>query len=95
MSAVAWGLAAAGAAVAAVSAVADGALLSDPPGSATALPERTPVAPVPAVSRSIPSREQSHRALAFARVIGHLIAGAGLALALDLANEGRWDRVLA
>lgn len=95
MSAVAWGLAAAGAAVAAVSAVADGALLSDPPGHATALPERTPVAPLPAVARSVPAREQAHRALAFARVIGHLIAGAGLALALNLANEGRWDRVVA
>jgi CBS domain containing-hemolysin-like protein len=95
MSAVAWGLAAAGAAVAAVSAVADGALLSDPPANAAATPERTPFAPAPAVARSVPAREQAHRALAFARVLGHLAAGAGLALALNLAAEGRLDRIAA
>lgn len=95
MSAVAWGLAAAGAAVAAVSAVADGALLSDPPANPAVTPERAPFAPAPAVARSVPAREQAHRALAFARVLGHLAAGAGLALALDLASEGRIDRVAA
>lgn len=83
MSAVAWGLAAAGAAVAALSAVADGALLSE-----NALPsagERGAFGPpAPSVARSIPAREQSHRALAFARVLGHLAAGCGLAVALDL-----------
>jgi putative hemolysin len=86
MSAVAWGLAAAGAAVAAVSAVADGALLSE-----SALPVNTDRGsfgvPSPTVPRSIPGREQSHRALAFARVAGHLVAGSGLAVALDLAGR--------
>ena len=86
MSAVAWGLAAAGAAVAALSAVADGALLSE-----SALPVNTDRgsfgAPSPAVPRTIPRREQSHRALAFARVAGHLVAGSGLAVALDLAGR--------
>ena len=86
MSAVAWGLAAAGAAVAALSAVADGALLSE-----SALPVNTDRGsfgvPSPAVPRSIPGREQSHRALAFARVAGHLVAGSGLAVALDLAGR--------
>jgi len=86
MSAVAWGLAAAGAAVAALSAVADGALLSE-----SALPVNTDRGsfgvPSPAVPRSIPGREQSHRALAFARVAGHLVAGSGLAVALDLTGH--------
>ena len=86
MSAVAWGLAAAGAAVAAVSAVADGALLSE-----SALPVNTDRGsfgvPSPAVPRSIPAREQAHRALAFARVVGHLVAGSGLAVALDLTGR--------
>jgi CBS domain containing-hemolysin-like protein len=86
MSAVAWGLAAAGAAVAALSAVADGALLSESPLPSNG--ERTGYgAPAPAVSRTVPAREQTHRALAFARVIGHLAAGCGLAVALDLAGR--------
>lgn len=86
MSVVAWGLAAAGAAVAALSAVADGALLSESPLPATG--ERAGFgAPSPAVSRTVPAREQTHRALAFARVIGHLAAGCGLAVALDLAGR--------
>jgi CBS domain containing-hemolysin-like protein len=41
----------------------------------------------------VPSRERAHRALAFARVLGHVAAGCGLTLALDLAHEGRLDRV--
>ena len=86
MSAVAWGLAAAGAAVAALSAVADGALLSE-----SALPVNTDRGsfgvPSPTVPRTIPGREQSHRALAFARVGGHLVAGSSLAVALDLAGR--------
>ena len=41
----------------------------------------------PPVPRAVPARERSHRALAFARVLGHLIAGSALALALGL--EGR------
>ena len=87
MSAVAWGLAASGAAVAALAAVADGALLSE-----SALPINTDRAsfgavPSPAVPRSVPLRERTHRALAFARVVGHLVAGSGLAVALDLTGR--------
>ncbi|MFO0229006.1 MAG: hypothetical protein ACK54B_06645, partial [Gemmatimonas sp.] len=84
MSAVAWGLAAAGAAVAALSAVADGALLSE-----NALPVSSDRggAPQPSVARAVPAREQMHRALAFARVVGHLAAGCGLAVALDLTGR--------
>jgi CBS domain containing-hemolysin-like protein len=86
MSVVPWGLAAAGAAVAALSAVADGALLSE-----SALPithERAGFGvPSPAVLRVVKAREQTHRALAFARVIGHLAAGCGLAVALDIAGR--------
>ncbi|WP_396222026.1 hemolysin family protein [Gemmatimonas sp.] len=84
MSAVAWGLAAAGAAVAAVSAVADGALLSE-----NALPVSSDRggAPQPSVARAVPAREQAHRALAYARVVGHLAAGCGLAVALELTGR--------
>jgi putative hemolysin len=87
MSAVAWGLAAAGAAVAALAAVADGALLAETPLAPSA-PERSGFsAPNPSVSRAVSAREQTHRALAFARVLGHLAAGCGLAVALDLAER--------
>jgi putative hemolysin len=83
MSVAAWGLAVAGATVAALSAVADGALLSE-----SHLPTSQDRGgfgpPLPTVARAIPAREQSHRALAFARVLGHLAAGSGLAVALDL-----------
>lgn len=92
MSAVAWGLAAAGAAVAALSAVADGALLSE-----SALPvsgdRAGAVTPSP-TSRAVPAREQTHRALAFARVLGHLAAGCGLAVALDLAERAQTSLLL-
>lgn len=85
MSAVAWGLAAAGAAVAALAAVADGALLAETPLAPVA-PERSGFgAPAPIVARAVSAREQTHRALAFARVLGHLFAGCGLAVALDLS----------
>ncbi|MFN9201701.1 MAG: hemolysin family protein [Gemmatimonas sp.] len=85
MSAAAWGLAAAGAAVAALAAVADGALLAETPLAPVA-PERSGFgAPTPIVARAVSAREQTHRALAFARVLGHLFAGCGLAVALDLS----------
>ena len=87
MSAVAWGLAAGGAVVAALAAVAEGALLSESPVSSIT-PERSTLAPpAPVVPRPVPSRERSHRALAFARVLGHLAAGAGIAVALDLSGR--------
>ena len=86
MSAVAWGLAVAGATVAALAAVADGALLSEAPVAAA--PDRGAFGvPAPIVPRAVPARERTHRALAFARVAGHLAAGCGLAVALNLASR--------
>jgi CBS domain containing-hemolysin-like protein len=87
MSAVAWGLATGGAIVAALAAVADGALLSEPPLSAVPAERSTLAPPAPVVPRPVPSRERTHRALAFARVLGHLAAGAGLAVALGLSGS--------
>jgi putative hemolysin len=87
MSAVAWGLAAGGAVVAALAAVADGALLSEPPLPSVPAERSTLAPPAPVVPRPVPSRERTHRALAFARVLGHLAAGAGIAVALDLAGR--------
>lgn len=92
MSAVAWGVAVAGATVAALSAVADGALLSEP-SSASASPWSGYQPPVPAVARVAPVRERAHRALAFARIAGHLTAGAGVAVALDLSGRSTFDVV--
>ncbi len=87
MSAVAWGLATGGAVVAALAAVADGALLSEPPLSSIPAERSTLAPPAMVVPRPVPSRERTHRALAFARVLGHLAAGAGIAVALDLSSR--------
>ncbi len=87
MSFVPWVVAAGGAALSALAAVADGALLSESTLAAAAPDRSVLVAPAPPVPRAVPARERSHRALAFARVLGHLIAGSALALALGL--EGR------
>ncbi len=88
MSVLPWIVAGAGASLAALAAVADGALLSEESSSTTGTPDRGVLtAPAPPVPRAIPARERSHRALAFARVLGHLMAGSALALALGL--EGR------
>lgn len=87
MSVVPWVVAAGGATLAALAAVADGALLSESTLAAAAPDRSVLVAPAPPVPRAVPARERSHRALAFARVLGHLIAGSALALALGL--EGR------
>lgn len=87
MSSLAWGLAAAGATLAALAAIADGALFAESP-LPSAVPDRgTYDPPSPGVSRAVSGREQTHRALTFARVLGHLAAGCGLAVALDLADE--------
>ena len=74
MSAVAWGLATGGAVVAALAAVADGALLSEQPLSSIPAERSTLAPPALVVPRPVPSRERTHRALAFARVLGHLCA---------------------
>lgn len=79
MSLLAWTLAGVGAALAGTAAVADGALLSEvvpPTQGPSLLPLRSSVA-----------GERMHRALAFARVVGQLAAGAGVATALDLADQ--------
>jgi len=87
MSAVAWGLATGGAVVAALAAVADGALLSEAPLSTIPAERSTLAPPAPVVPRPVPSKERTHRALAFARVLGHLAAGSGIAVALDLSGR--------
>jgi putative hemolysin len=95
MSSLAWGLAAAGATLAALAAVADGALFAESP-LPSAVPDRSNYdPPSPGVSRVVSSREQTHRALAFARVLGHLAAGCGLAVALDLADEASLTKGVA
>ncbi|MBL0939632.1 MAG: HlyC/CorC family transporter [Gemmatimonadaceae bacterium] len=96
-SALTWALAAAGATLAAMAAVADGALLAEAPlPSSSGSGERTGYnAPTPGVSRVVSSREQTHRALAFARVVGHVAAGCGLAVALDLADEATLIKIAA
>lgn len=93
MSIVAWGLAGAGAALAALAAIADGALLSDLPLPAhlSDRPDGVDTASLTPNAanghRSVTARERTHRALAFARVIGHLAAGSGIAVALDLIEQ--------
>ncbi len=88
MSVLPWIVAGAGASLAALAAVADGALLSEASSPSTGTPERGVLnVPAPPVPRAVPSRERSHRALAIAQAIGHLAAGSALALAMGL--EGR------
>ncbi len=88
MSLIAWSVAALGAGIASLAAVADGALLSEAPQSATGIDRGGVVPPLPHVPRAVLSRERTHRALAFARVLGHGIAGSAIALALGLAERG-------
>ncbi len=87
MSAVAWALAAGGAAVAALAAVADGAVLSESPRTLSGDERTAFLAPLPAVSRATSPRERTHRALALARVLGHLVSGSALATALGLTGR--------
>lgn len=85
MSVTAWIVAGGGAVLAALSAVADGGLLAE--HGAIAPPDRSGVVPLPTVTRPVASRERAHRALSFARLLGHGIAGSALALALGLAER--------
>ncbi len=103
MNIIAWGVAFAGAALAGLSALADGALFSDAqprtddngrPGIIGGEQSSDRSGQASKVSRATYhsgrnniERERSHRALAFARVIGQLAAGSGIAFALDLAGE--------
>ncbi len=70
--------------LAALAAGADGALLGGDPD-----PEPSP--PVVGVLRR---RERAHRALALARVLAHLVAGAALARALDIERGGGARHIL-
>jgi putative hemolysin len=92
MSALSYVVAVGGALLAAVAAVADGALLSDtrvadttsndgvlPPASDARMSERG--------SGRLPKRERQHRALTFTRLLGHGLAGGALAVALDLGER--------
>ena len=85
-----------GGALAALSAAADGALLSERTPSPLLGDRITPATPTtaPAIPRPVPARERTHRALAFARVLGHLVAGGALALALGLAGRANWQALL-
>jgi len=94
MSVVAWGLATGGAVVAALAAVADGALLSEPPLSSIPVERSALAPPAPVVPRPVPSRERTHRALAFVRVLGHLAAGSGIAVGLGLSGRASLSTVI-
>ncbi len=85
MSAWPWSVAAGGAVLAALAAVADGALLAE--HSALGVGERNGLVPLPIINRPVVWRERTHRALSFARILGHGIAGAALAIALGLAER--------
>ncbi len=99
MSLLAWTVAAASSAVAAVAAVADGALLSGVPSLATPDADASPRGSLPAnrhtIGRVLPARERAHRALAFLRVAAHGITGGAVALALSF-TDGIWPvRIVA
>ena len=91
MSAIAWLVAGGGAVFAAISAAADGALLADSP--TLSLAERTGIMPESGV-RPRYDRERAHRALSFGRVLGHGLAGGGIALALGLDETATAPTVL-
>jgi CBS domain containing-hemolysin-like protein len=85
LSAISW-LVAAGATAAAVTfAAADGAVLASEPERGSAAPRGVP---------EIRDRERAHRALAFARIVAYLTAGAAVADALVLTLESRGGRVV-
>jgi putative hemolysin len=78
LSAISWLVAAGATAVASAFAAADGAVLAIEPEAGSTAPRGVP---------AIRDRERAHRALAFARIVAYLVAGAaiadGLALNLD------------
>ncbi|MEP6835588.1 MAG: hemolysin family protein [Gemmatimonas sp.] len=91
MNVLPWIMAVTGAVIAALAAVADGALLSDAPTIDT--PGRDGLLSPPvephnsALGHALPKRERQHRALAFARLLGHGVAGGAVAIALDLGDR--------
>lgn len=91
MNVLPWVLALAGAVIAALAAVADGALLSD--AQIIDIAARDGLLPShlephnTALGQALPKRERQHRALAFARLLGHGVAGGSVAIALDLGDR--------
>lgn len=85
VSVLTWLVAGGGAALAALAAAAEGALLAE--HGALSAGDRNGVVPLPTISRPNPTRERAHRALAFVRILGHVIAGSAIALALGLAER--------
>ena len=81
MSAIAWVVAGGATAAATIFAAADGAVLATEPEPGSAAPRGAP---------TVRDRERAHRALAFARIVAYLVAGAALAdgLRLTLATRG-------
>ncbi len=90
MSLLAWSIAIGSSGLAAIAAVADGALLSGVPSLATPdgdMAARASAAPM--IGRALPARERAHRALAFLRVAAHGITGGAVASALSF-DDGSW-----
>ncbi|MEP6763391.1 MAG: hemolysin family protein [Gemmatimonadaceae bacterium] len=92
MSVIPWLVAAAGAVLAALAAVSDGALLSDAPTMDTPeseglLSASTATSNHVASVAALPARERQHRALAFTRLLGHGVTGGAIAIALELGSR--------
>lgn len=103
MSVLAWCIAAASSVLAAVAAVADGALLAGVPSLATPdaeLSARGSVARPSAnstnpASTTLPVRERAHRAMAFLRASAHGVSGGAVAAALWIDDGNPWVRLAA
>ena len=91
MNVLPWVMALVGAVIAAVAAVADGALLSDAPTIDTPARDGLLTSHTEphnaALGQALPKRERQHRALAFARLLGHGVAGGSVAIALHLGDR--------
>jgi len=96
MSLIVWSVAAVSSGLAAVAAVADGALLSGVPSLATPDGDFAARASAsPPIGRALPARERAHRALAFLRVSAHGLTGGAVAVGLSF-DSGAWPlRALA
>jgi CBS domain containing-hemolysin-like protein len=85
VSAISWVVAAGATAAAVAFAAADGAVLATEPERGSAAPRGVP---------AIRDRERAHRALAFARIVAYLAAGAAIADGLLLTLASRGPRVV-
>jgi magnesium and cobalt exporter, CNNM family len=84
VSAISWVVAAGATAAAVAFAAADGAVLATEPERGSSAPRGVP---------AIRDRERAHRALAFARIVAYLAAGAAIADSLLLTLASRGPRV--